>query len=259
VRKAAPTANTNVHFLPLPAPHVTNTFDNSTGPTGDKRRRTKRALRQQPMPSKTIHPSKLQHQQNDANKRNNRCTSNPSNCAQQSTPTHDSTARHQSQFQNKADQTHRCSNCQSPILHCQSQIPNVTLLYMATPLTLIQANWPSSWNSANPVTAPSGINPTQRQPFYCGFLANFLWDCSSKLMHVQVEVVQIVLCIDQQVFNCTVQPVIVHDENFKRQGSFSKRQPELLLDSSQCPKIINEGRSSSKGMLPVRRFKYKPK
>jgi hypothetical protein len=67
-----------VRFSPLPAPHVTNTFANSTGPTGRKRRRNKRNAKSPPMPSKTVHPTKLRRQRTPDNKRKPRAPRKPS-------------------------------------------------------------------------------------------------------------------------------------------------------------------------------------
>jgi hypothetical protein len=58
-----------VRFSPLPPPHVTNTFSNITGPTGTRRRKTKRTRQRQPVPTKTVHPTKLRHNQRSNNKR----------------------------------------------------------------------------------------------------------------------------------------------------------------------------------------------
>jgi hypothetical protein len=65
-----------VRFGPLPPPHASNTFTNSTGPTGRKRRRTKRAIPSS-MPCKTVHPTQLRRQKESTNKRKPRVTTKP--------------------------------------------------------------------------------------------------------------------------------------------------------------------------------------
>jgi hypothetical protein len=59
--------NCTVLFGPLPAPHASHTFTNSTGPTGRKHRRTKCAIPSS-MPRKTVHPTQLRRQKESTNK-----------------------------------------------------------------------------------------------------------------------------------------------------------------------------------------------
>jgi hypothetical protein len=67
-----------VQFGPLPSPHSSNTFANSTGPIGTKRRRNKRKTSQRlPVPTKTVHPILHIRRQQSTQKRNPHAPTKP--------------------------------------------------------------------------------------------------------------------------------------------------------------------------------------
>jgi hypothetical protein len=77
VRTDSLLAKRTVRFAPLPAPHATDTFGTTTGPTGKKRRRTKRTKQRRSVPTKTVHPTQLRRRQAATNKRQPRTPTPP--------------------------------------------------------------------------------------------------------------------------------------------------------------------------------------